>query len=76
MTTRELIESYEKSWSDTTIIFGVPSRHYSPVEQAGELVKRHGLNAARHIAIEKAGEFPAAWNNWKAVAEILFSASD
>lgn len=76
MTTHELVQNYESSWSAKPAIFGVPGGQLSPAEQAGELIKNYGLAAARRIACEKAREFPAAWNHWQRVSDALHSASE
>jgi hypothetical protein len=71
MTAGELISVYEQSFSQKPIIFGQPEGAFSPEEDAGNLIKHHGLHHAREIARAKADEFPAAWDHWTRVAEIL-----
>lgn len=76
MTAGDLIHVYEQSFSEKPTIFGQPGGSLSPEEDAGNLIKHHGLDRARSIAQSKAGDFPAAWDHWYRVATILEAISD
>jgi hypothetical protein len=71
MTASQLIYTYEQSFSEKTVIFGTPGGAFSPEEDAGKMIKELGLERAREIAYVRAAEFPAAWNHWSRVSEIL-----
>lgn len=71
MTASELIHTYEQSFCQKPVIFGMPGGAFSPEEDAGKMIKEHGLHRAREISAARAGEFPASWNHWSRVAEIL-----
>lgn len=71
MTTGELIHIYETAIHDRPQILGAPGGALKPVEAAGELIKRHGHQAALEEASRKTGNTPAPWNFWYQVYSVL-----
>lgn len=71
MSINDLLNLYERAWDSKTTIFGVPGGQLSAPEAAGELIKNHGLDQARRIADQRAREFPASWNQWRQISDIL-----
>ena len=71
MTTGELIHVYESAAHKRSNIFGVPGGALKPAEAAGELIKRHGHQAALEEASRKTGNNPSPWNFWYQVHCVL-----
>jgi hypothetical protein len=71
MTVSDLLWLHRRAWLDRPAILGEPEGGFTPAEAAGALVAGHGLDKAREIARERAGEFPGPWNFHERVYRIL-----
>jgi hypothetical protein len=76
MTVNELIHLYDRAWAERPAIFGLPGGELSPAEQAGELVRQHGLEGARAVARQRAADFPAPWSFYHQVLQVLEGARE
>ena len=71
MTVTQLISLSENAWSRREIVLGLPGGQLTPEEMAGDLVRRCGLAAARTLAAARAGAFPAPWDFYRRVHQVL-----
>jgi hypothetical protein len=76
MNTTQLIDLAQRAWNERPTILGLPGGDLSPEEMAGELIRLHGLDSARAIAVEQDRSLPAAWSYQYQVCRVLDEVSD
>ena len=76
MTASQLISLSENAWSHREIVLGLPGGQLTPEEMAGDMIRRCGLAAARTLAATRAGAFPAPWDFYRRVYQVLCEARE